>query len=92
MIVGLLTMELFMADSESLKDKRRVVRSLYDRIRRFNVSVAEVDGHDTWQRATLAVAVVSTDTRQAHKVLSAVVSLVERHGSVALTDYAIEVG
>ena len=92
MIVGLLTMELYIPDGGSLKDKRRVVRSLVDRIRRFNVSVAEVDGHDTWQRATLAAAVVTTDTRHAHRVLSAVVRLVESHGAVELTDYTIEGG
>lgn len=91
MIVGLLTMELFINESGSLKEKRRVVRSLYDRIRkRFNVSVSEVDGHDTWQRATLAVALVTTDTRQAHRVLSTVVDFVERHGSVQLTNHTIE--
>lgn len=91
MIVGLLTLELFIHDSGSLKEKRRVVRSLYDRIRRrFNVSVAEVDGHDMWQRATLAVALVTTDTRQAYRVLSAIVDFIERDGSVELTDHSVE--
>lgn len=84
-------MELFIPESGSLKEKRRIVRSLYDRIRRrFNVSIAEVGDHDVWQRAVLAVAVVTTDTRQAHRVLSTIVDFVERHGSVQLTDYAIQ--
>lgn len=93
MIVGVLTLELRILDSGSLKEKRRVLRSLYDRIRRlFNVSIAEVGGHDAWQSATLAVAVVTTDTRQAHRVLSTVVEFVERHGSVQLVDYSMELG
>lgn len=92
MVVGLLTLELYIHDSASLKEKRRAVRSLYDRIRRrFNVSVAEVDGHDTWQRATLAVAVATTDTSQANRVMSAVVQLVERDGAVELSDYTVEI-
>ncbi|MFO7265427.1 MAG: DUF503 domain-containing protein [Limnochordales bacterium] len=91
MVVGLLTLELYIHDSASLKAKRRAVRSLYDRIRtRFNVSVAEVGNHDAWQRATLAVAVATTDASQAYRVLSAVVDFVQRDGSVELSDYAVE--
>lgn len=92
MIVGLLTLELLLEESNSLKEKRRIVRSLYDRIRRkFNVSVAEVDYHDIWRRAALGVACVSTDTRQVNKVLSTVVAFVERQGTVVVTDYTIEI-
>ncbi len=46
-------------DSGSLKSKRKVVRSLKDAVRgRFGASVAEIDGHDTWQRSTLLIALV----------------------------------
>lgn len=91
MIVGLLTMELLLQQSDSLKAKRRTVRSVYDKIRhKFNVSVAEVDHHDVWRRSTLAVAVVSTDTRQANRVLSSVVQFVERQGNVDIADYTVE--
>ncbi len=49
---------IHVADSDSLKSKRKVIRSLKDGLRkRFGVSVAEVDGHDTWQRSTLLVAI-----------------------------------
>lgn len=91
MIVGLLTLELHVTDSASLKDKRRIVRGVYDRIRhRFNVSIAEVGGHDTWQRTTLAVACVTTDTRQAHRVLSTVAEFIDRQRSVELIDHTVE--
>ncbi|MBL8222124.1 MAG: DUF503 domain-containing protein, partial [Bryobacterales bacterium] len=50
--IGVLTLELHLPDSHSLKDKRSVVKGLKDRLRhRFNVSVAEIGGHDTWQRS-----------------------------------------
>ncbi len=65
MVVGLLTLDLHFPGARSLKDKRRVLRRLIDRMRnRFNVSVAEVDHQDLWQRAR--VAVVSVNTAQAH--------------------------
>ncbi|MBO8141012.1 MAG: DUF503 domain-containing protein [Firmicutes bacterium] len=91
MVVGLLTLELFIGESGSLKGKRRVLRSLRDRIRRkFNVSIAEVDGHDAWQRSTLGLALVTNDSRHAHQVLSTIVDLVRREPDVELTDYSIE--
>lgn len=91
MIVGVLVVELLLEQSDSLKAKRRVVRSVYDKIRhRFNVSVAEVGHHDVWRRSTLAVACVSTDTRQANRVLSTIVQFIERQGTVEVIDYTFE--
>ena len=59
-IVGLCTLELQVPASSSLKDKRRVVRSVRDRLRsKFNVSVAEVGELDSWQFATIALVCVS---------------------------------
>ena len=56
MPVGLLTLELHIPDAQSLKDKRQVLRSLKDRLRRdFNVAVAELEHHDTWQRSVVGV-------------------------------------
>jgi len=91
MIVGVLRLELFIGESNSLKGKRRILTSLTQRIRhRFPVSIAEVDGQDTWQRATLGVAVVSNDSRHAQQVLSTVVAFVQRDAAVELMDYSIE--
>lgn len=74
-VIGVLTFEIHVEDSHSLKDKRHVVKSLKDRLReRFNVSVAEIDGLDSWQRATVAVATVSNDRIRAEQVLQAVES------------------
>ena len=71
MFVGVATFELHIPHALSLKDKRSVVRSLRDRLRsKFEISVAEVDHHDVWQRATLALACVSGDSRHANEVIS----------------------
>ncbi len=68
--VGLLTLELHIAHSQSLKDKRQVLRSLKDRLRRrFNISIAEVGFQDTWQRSLVGVATVSGDRIQAEGTL-----------------------
>jgi uncharacterized protein YlxP (DUF503 family) len=70
-VVGVRTWELHLAGCQSLKDKRRVLKSLKDRLHhQFNVSAAEVDYQDSWQRAALACSVVSTDRRHADEVLS----------------------
>src|SRR5271169_5129587 len=56
MPVGLLTLELYIPDAQSLKDKRQVLRSLKDRLRgHFNVAVAELEHQDLWQRSIVGV-------------------------------------
>lgn len=69
--LGVLTLEIHVEDSHSLKDKRHVVKGLKDRLRaRFNVAVAEIDGLDSWQRAVVAVATVAHDKARAEQVLT----------------------
>ena len=80
MIVGVISWDLQLAGCASLKDKRRIVKSIKDRLhRKFNVSVAETDHQDLWQRSELACCVVATDRRQAEKVLGAADGLLCRH-------------
>lgn len=70
MVVGVCTVELWIPESQSLKDKRQVVHSLKDRLRgKFNLSVAEVDGQDLWQKAVLGMACVANDGRHVEQVL-----------------------
>lgn len=64
-LVGLLTIELYFPDSQSLKEKRRLLSSLKERLKkRFNISLAEIDFQDTWQRTQLAAAYVCNDGRK----------------------------
>lgn len=91
MFVGLLTLELHIPGSGSLKDRRRVVKGMKDRIAaRFNVSVAEVGDAGLWQRATVAVACVSNDRTHVSEVLDKVVDLVRSNTQADLIDYGIE--
>ena len=78
MIVGLLSVELYLAGASSLKDKRAVLRRLKDRMGRLNVAVAEIAHHDRWQRAGLGVVTIGVDRESAEPTLDAVVSLIER--------------
>ena len=78
--VALGTVELHLPDVLSLKDKRHVLKGLKQRVRaRFEVAVAEVDHQYSWQRATLAVAYVSGDSRHANEVVSKAIDFIEAH-------------
>jgi uncharacterized protein YlxP (DUF503 family) len=72
-VVGVLTLEILVEHSHSLKEKRHVVKSLKDRLRqRFNVAVAEIDGLDSWQRSVIAAVTVSSERVRAEQVLQSV--------------------
>jgi uncharacterized protein YlxP (DUF503 family) len=78
MVVGLLTVELHVPGSQSLKEKRMVLRRIKDRLSKFNVAVAEVEHQDLWQRAALAVVTVSSDQHHADRELAAAADEIER--------------
>ncbi|MBD3349757.1 MAG: DUF503 family protein [Candidatus Eisenbacteria bacterium] len=92
MVVGIIEIDLLIRESRSLKDRRRVVRSLKDRISsRFNVSVAEVGEPDSRQRSALGVAVVANDRRFVNEVLSKVLALVESEPRAEVTRQEMEI-
>jgi uncharacterized protein YlxP (DUF503 family) len=75
MPVGLLTLELHIADAQSLKDKRQVLRSLKDRLRaHFNVAVAELDFEDTWQRSVVGVVTLANEEHHVEEALQKVLA------------------
>jgi uncharacterized protein YlxP (DUF503 family) len=90
MVVALLTVELHIPYARSLKEKRMVVRGLKDRLRKFNVAVAEVDYHDVWQRAALGVVTISTAQDHADRELQAVASEIDRLEPGLMTRTEIE--
>jgi uncharacterized protein len=72
-VVAVLTLEIFVEDSHSLKDKLHVVKSLKDRLKqKFNVAVAEIDGLDSWQHSVIAAVTVSNERVHAEQMLHAV--------------------
>ena len=79
MPVGLLTLELYIPDAHSLKDKRQVLRSLKDKLRReFNVAVAELDHQDVWQRSVVGVVTLSNEEKHVQESLQKVLDEADR--------------
>lgn len=92
MIIGVCTLELNIPTATSLKNKRKVVKSVIARLRNeFNVSIAEVGQLDSWQTAVIAAVTVSGDRDYAHALLTRVALWVENHRlDCYLVDYEIE--
>ena len=79
MPIGLLTLEIHIAEAQSLKDKRQILRSLKDRLRaHFNVAVAELEHQDLWQRSKIGVVSISGDGKHLEESLAAVAAESER--------------
>ena len=86
------TVELHLPEVDSLKGKRHVLKGLKERVRnRFEVAVAEIDHQDTWQRATLAVACVSHDSRHANEVVSKALDFIEANVDGRVIDMSVEI-
>ena len=82
--------EIRIPASQSLKDRRQVVRALLDGARRrFEVSAAEVGGQDTWQLATLGFAVVASDARVARETVDAIDRYVWSHPEIEVIDVEV---
>lgn len=87
MVVGLAVWVLYLPGCSSLKEKRQVVRSLKDRLhQQFNLSAAETNHQDVWQKAEIAASVVATDRRQAERVLQSADRLVEAEERARITE------
>jgi uncharacterized protein YlxP (DUF503 family) len=88
-VVGIVTWELHLNGCGSLKDKRQVIASMKDRLhRRFNVSVAETNHQNLWQRAELGCCIVSGTRQHAEEVLAAADRLVASEPLARIIDSA----
>lgn len=91
MIVGLLTLDLHIPEANSLKSKRMVIKSIIERIKnKFNVSVAEVDANNLWQRSVLGIAMVANETQIINKVFEKIKNLILDTHTVELIDSTME--
>jgi uncharacterized protein YlxP (DUF503 family) len=92
MVVGILRLTLFLPENHSLKGKRQVLRSIKDRVRgKFNVSIAESDGHDMWQRAELGICQVGNDRPFVDRALREVVNFIDSLGLAPLGKEELEI-
>lgn len=91
MIVGLLTLDLHIPEANSLKSKRMVIKSLIERIKnKFNVSVAEVDAQNLWQRSVIGIAYVSNETVMINRVFEKIRTQINNTHSVELINSDME--
>ena len=91
MAVGLLILELHLAEAQSLKDKRQVLRSLKDRLRQhFNVAVAELDFEDTWQRSVVGVVTLSNEEQHVEESLQKVLAEADKILGPLLVAHAVD--
>lgn len=77
MVVGVCKIAIHLPMARSLKDKRQVLKSLKDRLRRHNISLAEVDGQDVWQRSVLGIAAVADSQAPLERLFASILSEVE---------------
>ena len=86
MFTGICRLDIMVYNSGSLKEKRRILKSIIERIRnKYNVSVSEVGNNDRWQTASIGVSTVSNSTVQVEKVLDSVIRFVETDTRVEIT-------
>ena len=92
MEVGVLQFTIRLRGSHSLKEKRHVLKSIKDKLRaRFNVSVAEVDDLELWQKGTVGLVTCSNDAVRIRSLLDKIVMMLRLHPTAELIDHQIEI-
>ncbi len=92
MVVGTLKIELYLPENRSLKGKRKVVKSLVGKVKsKFNVSIAEVDSNDKWQKIELGVSAVGNDRRHIDSSLNHVLGFLESLYLAQIVDSRMEI-
>ena len=91
MVVGVCRVDLHFPDGHSLKGKRQILSSLKARLgKTFNVSVAELEGQDLWQRSVLGIACIANEGRHVNRVLDQAVNMIRSNPTLELLDAQIE--
>lgn len=91
MHIGILYVDVFINGSQSLKEKRTVLTTLKSKVRsKYNVSIGELDNHDKWQLATLGFSMIGSDNRYIDGVLQNILSFIDNHHAVEVSDHKIE--
>jgi uncharacterized protein YlxP (DUF503 family) len=92
MVLGVCQLELFLHGNFSLKGKRQVLRSIVQRARKkFNISIAEVEDQDLWQKAVLGICAVGNDRKLVNSILDQVVNFIENTQLTDVADSQIEI-
>lgn len=90
MLIGVCLINIYIRDSCSLKDKRRILSGLKTKLRhKFNISVAEIGAKNHWQKASLGIVSISDDGRLVESSLSRIVKFISNNPSIDIIDYDI---
>jgi len=91
MVVGLCVVELFLPGSRSLKDKRLLIKGIKDRLRaRFNLSLAEVNFQNLWQRAKIGMVSIASSRDVLHTTLNKALQIIESNTQCEIIDCQVE--
>ena len=91
MIIAILKVDLYIHGASSLKDKRTVIRGIKDRIGdKFNVSIAELDFQDKWQRAQLGIAQVGSDFKYVEKNMNTIFKILDSNDFAEVIEHSLE--
>ncbi len=92
MVIGVCRLDLLIRENHSLKDKRRIVKQIVERVRhRFNVSIAEVGNNDLWQSAQLGFCLVSNERRFTNSSLDTIIDFIENINTAEVIKSDIEI-
>lgn len=92
MVVGIVKIEIYFPEPNSLKSKRQILKALLHKIEsKFKkISLAEVDGHDLWQRATLGISVVGKDQKFVDSKLTSILNFIQNDGRLEIIKVEID--
>ena len=92
MVIGTLKIELYLHDNRSLKGKRKIVKSMIDKVKhKFNASIAEIGSNDKWQKIEVGVSTVGNDRRHVNASLNNILSFLEALYLAEIVDSSIEI-
>jgi len=92
MVVGTLRVEFHLHDNQSLKGKRKVVRSMVDKVKhKFNAAVAEIGSNDKWQKIELGISTVGNDRRHIDSSLNNILLYLESLYLAEIVDSETEI-
>ena len=93
MTTGVCKVRLHIPASQSLKEKRRIIKSIISRLRnQYNISIAEVDDYDLWQMATLGISCVSNSRQHVDEMINKILNfIVQFYPDVEVVDHEIEI-
>lgn len=92
MYIGVLKASLYLSEPQSLKEKRRIIKSLIEKLNnKFNLAVAETGDLDSWNNSELGIVCISNEAAHSDRMIASAISFIEGQGTVELTHVETEI-